>query len=436
MYNLVIYLYQLGVIIASLFNEKVRKMWRGEREAIRILRTQVDPSAQYVWFHAASLGEFEQGRPLMEQLRRDHPEYKILLTFFSPSGYEVRKNYEGADIICYLPLDTITNARRFLRTIRPVMAFFIKYEFWYNYLHILKHRNVPVYSVSSIFRPGQVFFRWYGRQYSRVLKCFTHFYVQNEISQQLLSTLGITNVTVVGDTRFDRVIQIKEQAKQLPIVEAFLSRKEEGATRKENTSVDDTNLVPSSSFLLPRIFVAGSSWQPDEDIFIPFFNEHKDWKLIIAPHVIAEEHLQQIEKLLTGRKVVRYTQLANSQKHIANNQLAEVLIIDCFGLLSSIYHYADVTYVGGGFGVGIHNTLEAAVWDVPVIFGPNNQRFQEAQGLKACGGGMEIGNADDFRSIMQRFLDNPQAIAAAGQQAGAFVKQMTGATTKILADVF
>ena len=416
MYNLIIYLYQLGVIVASLFNENVRKMWRGERDAIRILRAQVDPAAQYVWFHAASLGEFEQGRPLMEQLRREHPEYKILLTFFSPSGYEVRKNYEGADIICYLPLDTITNARRFLRTVRPVMAFFIKYEFWYNYLHILKHRNIPVYSVSSIFRPGQVFFRWYGRQYSRVLKCFTHFYVQNEISHELLSTLGITDVTVVGDTRFDRVLQIKAAAKQLPVVEAFCQKQTADSQK-------------------PKVFIAGSSWQPDEEIFIPFFNEHKDWKLIIAPHVIAEDHLQQIEKLLNGRKVVRYTQVADNQQP-SDITRSDVLIIDCFGLLSSIYHYADVTYVGGGFGVGIHNTLEAAVWDVPVIFGPNNQRFQEAQGLKACGGGLEISNADDFRRVMQRFLDSPQTITAAGQQAGAFVKQMTGATKKILADVF
>ena len=411
MYNLIIYLYQLGVIIASLFNEKVRKMWRGECKAIRILKEKVDPNAKYVWFHAASLGEFEQGRPLMEQLRREHPEYKILLTFFSPSGYEVRKNYTGADIITYLPIDTVTNARRFLRAIRPVMAFFIKYEFWYNYLHILKHRGVPVYSVSSIFRPGQIFFRWYGRQYGQVLKCFTRFYVQNEISRELLSTIGIHDVTVVGDTRFDRVLQIKEAAKQLPIVEAFVAS-------------------PT-----PRqCFVAGSSWQPDEEIFIPFFNEHPDWKLIIAPHVIGEDHLQQIEKMLAGRKAVRYSSLEHLDQP---DQLTnyEVLIIDCFGLLSSIYHYADVTYVGGGFGVGIHNTLEAAVWDVPVIFGPNNERFQEAQGLKTCGGGLEISTPDDFRRIMQDFIDHPQALADAGRQAGAFVEQMTGATRKILSDV-
>ena len=407
MYNIIIYIYQLGVIIASLFNEKVRKMWRGEREAIRILKEKVDPKAKYVWFHAASLGEFEQGRPLMEQMRRDHPEYKILLTFFSPSGYEVRKNYEGADIICYLPLDTITNARRFLRTIRPVTAFFIKYEFWYNYLHILSHRGVPVYSVSSIFRPDQIFFRWYGRQYGHVLKCFTHFYVQNEGSRELLSTLDITNVTVVGDTRFDRVLQIKAAAKQLPIVEAFCDKK--------------------------KVFIAGSSWQPDEEIFIPFFNEHKDWKLVIAPHVIGEDHLQQIEKLLAGRKVVRYTQV--NETDLSPLQDADVLIINCFGLLSSIYRYADVTYVGGGFGVGIHNTLEAAVWDVPVIFGPNNQRFQEAQGLKACGGGLEITCAEDFQRIMQRFISEPDTIKEAGRQSGQFVEQMTGATSKILSDV-
>ena len=421
MYNLIIYIYQLGVIIASLFNEKVRKMWRGEREAIRILKEKVDPNAQYVWFHAASLGEFEQGRPLMEQLRQDHPEYKILLTFFSPSGYEVRKNYAGADIICYLPLDTITNARRFLRTIRPVMAFFIKYEFWYNYLHILKHRGVPVYSVSSIFRPGQIFFRWYGRQYSHVLKCFTHFFVQNEISKELLGTIGITNVSIVGDTRFDRVLQIKAAAKQLPIVEAFLSQPKSGAAK-------------SGSAEAPKVFVAGSSWPPDEDIFIPFFNEHRDWKLIIAPHVIGEEHLKQIESKLAGRKVARYSSLEDPENPEIPDNL-EVLIIDCFGLLSSIYHYADVTYVGGGFGVGIHNTLEAAVWDVPVIFGPNNERFQEAQGLKACGGGYEITGADDFRRIMQRFIDTPQTITEAGRQSGAFVQQMTGATKKVLSAV-
>lgn len=403
LYNIAIHFYLLGVAIASLFNEKVRKMWRGERAAFNVLKQKVDPEARYVWFHAASLGEFEQGRPIMERLRREHPEYKILLTFFSPSGYEVRKNYEGADIITYLPLDTIMNARRFLRTIRPVMAFFIKYEFWYNYLHILKYRKVPVYSVSSIFRPEQVFFKWYGRSYGRVLHCFTHFFVQNEISRQLLAKIGINEVTVVGDTRFDRVLQIKEAAKQLPVVEAFTDGH--------------------------RTFVAGSSWQPDEDIFIPWFNAHKDWKLIIAPHVIGEDHLQQILSKIEG-KAVRYTQASAEEVRDA-----QVLIIDCFGLLSSIYHYGEVAYVGGGFGVGIHNLPEAAVWGVPVIFGPNNQRFQEAQQLKACGGGLEINGAADFQRIMDRFDANPQQVEADGKKAGDYVKGKAGATDKVLHSV-
>ena len=401
-YNIVIYLYLLGVAIYSLFNEKVRKMWRGERAAFRVLREKVDPNAKYVWFHAASLGEFEQGRPLMEQLRRERPDLKILLTFFSPSGYEVRKNYEGADIVCYLPLDTITNARRFLRTVRPVMAFFIKYEFWYNYLHILKHRGVPVYSVSSIFRPNQVFFKWYGWQYSRVLHCFTHFFVQNEQSRELLGQIGITEVSIAGDTRFDRVLHIKEQAKQLPVVEQF---------------VDEA----------PQVFVAGSSWPPDEEIFIRYFREHPEWKLIIAPHVIDEPHLQQIEKQLEGRRVVRYT------KASAGIADAEVLIIDCFGLLSSIYHYGCVAYVGGGFGVSIHNTVEAAVWGVPVIFGPNNQKFQEAQELKACGGGLEISGYDDFARVMDRFAADADARREAGLAAGSYVTGKAGATRMILA---
>ena len=416
MYNVIIYLYLLGVAIYSRFNEKVRKMWRGEREAFRILKEKVDPEAKYVWFHAASLGEFEQGRPLMEELRREHPEYKILLTFFSPSGYEVRKNYDGADIITYLPLDTITNARRFLRAVRPVMAYFIKYEFWYNYLHILKHRGVPVYSVSSIFRPDQVFFKWYGRQYGKVLNCFTHFFVQNEVSKELLAKIGIKNVTIVGDTRFDRVLQIKEAAKQLPIVEAFV--KESGVRSQESVGHSK-----------PKVFVAGSSWPPDEEIFIKYFNQHPEWKLIIAPHVIGEDHLRQIEKLLEGCKVVRYTKISENSEYSEN---ADVLIIDCFGLLSSIYRYGDVAYVGGGFGVGIHNLLEAAVWSVPVFFGPNNQKFQEAQGLKK-NGGLEITDYESFASQMDRLAKDADYLKAQGEQAGRFVESLSGATEKVLA---
>ena len=421
LYNIAIHFYLLGVAIASLFNEKVRKMWRGERAAFNVLKQKVDPEARYVWFHAASLGEFEQGRPIMERLRREHPEYKILLTFFSPSGYEVRKNYEGADIICYMPVDTRLNAIRFLRLVRPVMAFFIKYEFWSNFLHILKYRNIPTYSVSSIFREDQVFFKWYGRSYAGVLKCFTRFFVQNEESKRLLESIGITDVDVVGDTRFDRVLQIKQAAKHLPICEAFRS----GVAGSDSAASSEKASHPDY-----QVFVAGSSWPPDEEIFIRFFNEHKDWRLLIAPHVIAEEHLKLILSLLKDKKVVRYTQTTPEEA-----AKADVLIIDCFGLLSSMYNYGDVAYIGGGFGVGIHNTLEAAVWNMPVIFGPNNKKFQEAQGLLKSGGGFEINTYEDFEGLMSSMMNDAAFLKLAGDKAGAFVASLSGATGKVLAKV-
>ena len=434
--------------IGSLFNKKIKKMWRGEREAVDLLKEKVDPTAKYVWFHAASLGEFEQGRPLIEQLRATHPEYKILLTFFSPSGYEVRKNYEGADIVCYLPLDTIRNARRFLRAVHPVMAFFIKYEFWYNYLHILRHRGVPVYSVSSIFRPGQVFFKWYGRNYAKVLHCITHFFVQNEVSLQLLKGIGIDEATVVGDTRFDRVLQIKEQAKELPIVEAFKGINGKGDTCKEDLSEDACKRVLSEDACKGdlsedackedlsengckgcKVFVAGSSWQPDEDIFIRFFNDHPDWKLIIAPHVIGEDHLAYILDKLQ-MKAVRYTQA--TEQSAAE---ARCLIIDCFGLLSTIYRYGEIAYVGGGFGVGIHNVPEAAVWGVPVLFGPNNKRFQEAQDLLACKGSFEVTDYDSFNTIISRLISDDKFRHQCGEASANYVKSRSGATDIIMKSV-
>ena len=409
MYNIIMYIIQLGVAIGSIFNDKLRKMWQGERDAVQTLRKKVDPGADYIWFHAASLGEFEQGRPLMEQIKKSYPQYKILLTFFSPSGYEVRKNYEGADIITYLPIDTVGNARQFLRTVRPVMAFFIKYEFWYNYLHILQYRGIPAYSVSSIFRPDQVFFKWYGRGYGRVLKCFTRFFVQNEESKKLLESIGIHDTMVVGDTRFDRVLQIKEASKQLPIVERFV----------KGTPEDQK-----------KVFVAGSSWQSDEEIFLKYFNNHRDWKLIVAPHVIGEDHLKFIFSLIKDKKVVRYTQA--TENNVAD---ADVLIIDCFGLLSSVYHYGDVAYVGGGFGVGIHNVLEAAVWGMPVLFGPNNKHFAEAQGLLQSGGGIEIEDYETFSLIMSQLSDDSAYYGTCGQEAGAFVQSLAGATKKVLSSV-
>lgn len=404
MYQFFIGLYWIGVAIASVLNKKVRKMWEGEHQTFSILKDKLEPGVKYIWFHAASLGEFEQGRPLMEQIRKEHPEYKIVLTFFSPSGYEVRKNYDGADIICYLPLDTLRNAIRFVNMVRPVKVFFIKYEFWYNYLKTLKRHHIPVYSVSSIFRPQQAFFAWYGSLYRRVLSCFDYFFVQNDESKKLLNGIGLENVEVVGDTRFDRVLQIKQASKNLPIIEAF---------------VGDTQ----------KVFIAGSSWMPDEEIFLKFFAEHRDWKIIIAPHVIAEDHLRKIYSLIEGRKVVRY-----SQSNVDNVSDAEIMIIDCFGLLSSIYKYATVSYVGGGFGVGIHNTLEAAVWNIPVIFGPNNKKFQEAQGLLRHGGGFEIVDFEAFCHVMKAF-GSESTLKQASEQAGKYVESLSGATHKILSQI-
>lgn len=413
MYSLGIYLYALLVrLVAALGHRKARAMVRGQRDTWRILREKIDPTARYVWFHAASLGEFEQGLPLIERLRREQPSRKILLTFFSPSGYEVRKDYKGADVVCYLPFDSPTAARRFIKWARPEMAFFIKYEFWRNYIDVLSKKSIPIYSVSSIFRPGQIFFRWYGRKYARCLRRITHFFVQNERSVELLRTIGVQdNVTIVGDTRFDRVIDIRNNARPLPLVEQFTRAKE------------DSNAAPF-------VLVAGSSWQPDEDIILDYVNRHPDLRLVIAPHVVNNAHIQEIEQKLTT-PALRY-----SQATLENVDDYRVLIIDGYGLLSSIYRYATVAYVGGGFGVGIHNVPEAAVYGIPVIIGPNHQRFAEAVALIANGGCKSIKNAEDFFVIMDDFLENPAHIAQAGSAAGDYIHQNAGATPVIYQHVF
>ena len=398
MYSLAIYLYMIMVNIVALFHKKARLMIRGQRQTWQTLRQAVGNDT-YVWFHVASLGEFEQGRPLMERLRRTHPEQKILLTFFSPSGYEVRKDYAGADIVCYLPFDTPLNARKFVRLARPTAAYFIKYEFWRNYIDVLHQHDIPVYSVSSIFREGQIFFRWYGKNYARCLRRITHFFVQNEASKSLLAQIGVSNVSVVGDTRFDRVIDIQNEAKHLPLCETFAQGK--------------------------QVLVAGSSWAPDEDILIDYFNRHDGWRLILAPHVVSDEHLREIEGKLR-RPAVRYTQA--SADNVAQ---AECLIIDCYGLLSSIYRYAKVAYVGGGFGVGIHNVPEAAVYGIPVFIGPNNGKFREAQALLKNGGCIEIHGAEDFERAMTNFAQHPDNLQQAGEMAGQYIHENAGAADKI-----
>ena len=412
MYSIGIYLYALIVrLVAAFGHRKARAMVRGQHDTWRILREKINPNERYIWFHAASLGEFEQGLPLIERLRREQPARKILLTFFSPSGYEVRKDYKGADVVCYLPFDSPTAARRFIKLARPEMAFFIKYEFWRNYIDVLFKKSIPIYSVSSIFRPGQIFFRWYGRKYARCLRRITHFFVQNERSVELLRSIGVTNnVTIVGDTRFDRVIDIRNIAKSLPIVEQF-SQTQDGATQ-------------------PFVLVAGSSWQPDEDILLDYVNRHPEIRLVIAPHVVNEAHIQEIEQKLTT-PALRY-----SKATLENVQNYRVLIIDGYGLLSSIYRYATVAYVGGGFGVGIHNVPEAAVYGIPVIIGPNHQRFAEAVALIENGGCKSVENAEDFTTIMDDFLENPSHITAAGSAAGHYINQNAGATPVIYQHVF
>lgn len=399
LYTTAICLYSLGVCIASLFNKKARLMIKGHREIYAILKKKINPNDSYIWFHAASLGEFEQGRPLMERLRKQHPEYKILLTFFSPSGYEVRKNWNGADVVCYLPFDIPLSVNRFLKLAHPKMAFFIKYEFWMNFLKGLHRRDIPTYSVSSIFRPDQVFFRSYGKSYVRALQCFTHFFVQNATSEKLLHTLGITNVTITGDTRFDRVIDIYKAAKESPEAETF-SRN-------------------------AQVMVVGSSWEPDEEIIIPYFNAHPELKLIIAPHVVNEDHLAFIERKME-RPGIRLSQIKDGE--VGN---ADYLIIDCYGLLSGLYRYGSLAYVGGGFGVGVHNVPEAAVYNVPIIIGPNNKRFREVQALKKCGGCREIHNEEDFVQIMDTFLKNPALRSEAGKSAGQHIRNNAGAADKI-----
>lgn len=406
LYNIAMLIYQSFIWLASKFNNNKATLFLSGRENVFALLEQKRlPGEHYVWFHAASLGEFEQGRPIMESLKNSHPEYKILLTFFSPSGYEVRKDYQGADIICYLPMDMSWNVKRFLDIVQPDCAIFIKYEFWMNYLLELKKRQIKTYIVSAIFRESQLFFRSYGGFYRRLLKSFTHLFVQNDESVRLLHSIGLDNVTKVGDTRFDRVADIAAKSKDLPIVQAFKSD--------------------------AKVLIAGSSWPNDENILLPYFNQNFPLKLIIAPHEIDEEHLQSIISQLK-RPYIRY-----SQATIENVKEADCLIIDCFGLLSSIYRYGEIAYIGGGFGVGIHNILEAAVYGIPVIFGPNFRKFQEAVDLQQKGGAFVIENYESFSQIMSEFLEeNSSLYSSACKVSNDYSQANKGATSKVVNAIF
>lgn len=406
LYNLGMHAFALVMRVAACFNPKIKKMVEGQRQTWNLLQQGIHKDDEVAWFHAASLGEFEQGRPIMELLRVQRPHVRILLTFFSPSGYEVRKDYEGADVVCYLPFDTHGNAKRFVRLAHPRQVLFIKYEFWSNFLSQARYHGSKVYSVSSIFRPKQRFFKWWWTPVA--LRQFHHFFVQNEESKKLLSSIGLQNSTVTGDTRFDRVMSIRKSAKPLPSIEAFAK----------------------DSF----VFVAGSSWEEDEARYLPYFEQHKNWKLIIAPHVISDEHLQSIIDLLGERKWGRYSELEKDEYKLTSE--VSVIIVDCFGLLSSIYRYATVALVGGGFGAGIHNVTEAAVYGIPVIFGPNNEKFREAQGLLKCGGGLEYKSAMDFAEKMTALETRSDYLEECSRHAGEYISQHTGAAERCYKAIF
>lgn len=403
-YTIGIWFYTVGVRIAALCGHKnaalMVKGWKRWPETV----AKLDQGRWTAWFHAASLGEFEQARPVLEEYRRRHPDHQVLVTFFSPSGYEVRKNYAQADALCYLPMDTPRNVRRFILAVNPDTVFFVKYEFWYNYLKALRQWGAKTYIFSTIFRPGQYFFKWYGRWFRQQLKaCFSHLFVQNEESLHLLQSHGIEHCSIAGDTRFDRVHQIAEAAERDATVDAFLDGHQ------------------------GKVLVCGSTWPPDEELITQSLNHPvtQSLKIILAPHVISEEHLQQIEKLFPDS--IRYS-AAQSLSHSATPQ---VLIIDNIGLLSKLYRYADMAYIGGGFGVGIHNILEAVTFGKPVFFGPNYQKFQEARDIISRGGGWSITSAHELETLMQQLTDS-ETYQKAVQACRDYMQENLGSTGKIL----
>ena len=403
-------IYFFLIRIAALFgHRKAKLLVEGQANTLNLLRQEgAERWRNAIWFHAASVGEFEQARPIIEELRIKNEECKMILTFFSPSGFEMRKNYDKVDGVFYLPFATHRNAVRFLTALQPKMAIFIKYEFWPAYLKELKRRAIPTYSVSAIFRESQLFFKPWGGAYRSLLHCFTKLFVQDEASKALLNKFQIDEVEVTGDTRFDRVSEIAKVPKALPLLEQF---------RVESV---ECRVVKSGKC---RVLMAGSTWPEDEELLARYVEEHEDVKLVLVPHEIDEEHLHHIFQIFRGQ-FVRYTQATPM-----NIQHTRILVVDTMGLLSSLYRYADVAYIGGGFGVGIHNTLEAAVYGIPVLFGPNYQRFREAVGLIAAGASRSVSNYDELRDGLDNaFANQPEM----GAKAKAFVENGCGATQSIL----
>lgn len=405
-YSLSIFLFSAVIRLVAPFNIKAKQIGKGRARIFSDLKETIRHDRPIVWVHCASLGEFEQGRPLIEAIKKNKPEYRVFLTFFSPSGYEIRKNYELADYITYLPADTKANASKLLDLVQPGIAFFIKYEFWYHFTSELKKRDIPLYLVSAIFRPQQLFFKktpWAG-WYREMLFRFEHFFVQDEQSVQLLAQLGINNVTKAGDTRFDRVAEIARNGKVLPVVEKF----------KGNA----------------KMVVVGSSWKPDEELLAPFIEKHPEIKFVIAPHETKRGNIERLINLLK-KPAICYTEV--TEKTDMNSQ---VLIVDTIGVLSSIYKYADVAYIGGGFGVGIHNTLEAAIFGMPILFGPNYLRFQEAVNLVDLGIAFPVNDYSGLEKNLGDLLAGDKTRAIISEKCIEFTKQNLGATSVILNKVF
>ncbi len=401
LYNAGIYLYNMLIHIAALFNEKAAAMLRGRRETFGKLDSFFEEGDRVFWFHCSSLGEFEQGRPVMEKIKDEQPEIKILLSFYSPSGYSVRHNYDRADMVVYLPADTIPNARRFISMVRPERAIFIKYEFWFNYLALLQKHHTPLYLISGIFRPSQIFFSWYGRYFLNILKGFTRLFIQDSNSAAILQGHGIDKYTVSGDTRFDRVMAVSRASAEIPLIEKFCSGS--------------------------RVLVAGSSWPAEEEIIARYMNKGRSGlKCIIAPHNVDDTNIDRIEAL-PALPCIRYSQL-NGRPLPPD---VKILIIDSIGILSSVYRYADIAVIGGGFGRGIHNILEAAAWAVPVMFGPRHEKFKEALDLIELGGAVTFDSYENFCLVADRFIDDPVLLEEAGRASRVYINSNLGASDKI-----
>lgn len=388
----------------ALFHPKIKLFVEGRSQIFSNLKTKIQKENKTIWIHTASLGEFEQGLPVIEKLKTTYPTYKILVTFFSPSGYEVKKNTTVADAVVYLPLDTRRNAKRFIETVNPVLAIFVKYEIWPNYLKELKEKQVPILLISAIFRKEQVFFKWYGGLMRKALQAFTHFFVQDNNSVALLKSINLNNATLSGDTRFDRVAEILERNNKLSFMELFQGNE--------------------------TCFVAGSTWPEDEEIIVKFINEtQKHLKFVLAPHNIKTEHIQSLKKSIS-KKVVLYTEIEHN-----DISSCEVLVINTVGLLTKIYSYADIAYVGGAFATGLHNTLEPAVFGIPIIIGPEYKGFNEAEKLVAENGILVTRDYDEFTTTLDNLLENPEYLKNTGVINANFVKENKGASVQIMAHI-